>query len=267
MLLIKDGRRCYSTAEQVNISKIEMFSVEGMLAETYSRLLLRFGLGEFKASDASKVFGTANPYLILHRLSKAGYLVKVSRGVFRLSHPIVLVLELAGYKWRDKIAQKDYLGFLELLVARVVENFWGKLISLVIFGSMAVGRARAESDVDLLVVSEELPEKYSDRLRLWRRIVASLESERLRLWREKKLYPLIDPILLTPSEAERTQLFYLDLLDNAVIVYDRDGFMCRILERLRAKLKVLGAMRVELPDKSWYWVIKPSASFGEAIEV
>jgi hypothetical protein len=78
---------------------------------------------------------------------------------------------------------------------------------------------------------------------------------------------LVDPILLTLSEAERTQPFYLDLLDNAVIVYDRDGFMCRILGGLRAKLKVLGVVKVELPDKSWYWVIKPGASFGEVIEV
>jgi hypothetical protein len=52
-----------------------------------------------------------------------------------------------------------------------------------------------------------------------------------------------------------------------VIVYDRDGFMCRILEGLRAKLKILEAVKVELPDKPWYWVIKPSASFGEVIEV
>jgi predicted nucleotidyltransferase len=238
-----------------------------MLAEAYSKLLLRFGLREFRASDASEVLGVENPHLILYRLSRAGYLVKVSRGAFKASHPIVLVLEWAGYKWRDKIVQKDYLGFLELLIAKVVENLWDKLISLVIFGSVAAGRARAESDVDLLVVSERLPEKYSDRLRLWRGIISGLESERLRLWREKKLYPLVDPILLTLREAERTQPFYLDLLYNAVIVYDRDGFMCQILEGLRAKLKVLGAVKVELPDKSWYWVIKPGASFGEVIEV
>ncbi|MCL7384267.1 MAG: nucleotidyltransferase domain-containing protein [Thaumarchaeota archaeon] len=237
------------------------------MAEAYSKLLLRFGLREFRTSDASEVLGVENPHLILYRLSRAGYLVKVSRGAFKASHPIVLVLEWAGYKWGDKIVQKDYLGFLELLIAKVVENFWDKLISLVIFGSVAAGRARAESDIDLLVVSEGLPEKYSDRLRLWRGIVSGLESERLRLWREKKLYPLVDPILLTLREAERTQPFYLDLLYNAVIVYDRDDFMCRILEGLRAKLKVLGAVKVELPDKSWYWIIKPGASFGEVIEV
>ena len=252
---------------QVNISESEIFSVKDMLTEVYSKLLLRFGLREFRASDALDIIGAENPYLILHRLCRAGYLVRVSRGVFKASHPIVLVLERAGHKWRDKIVQKDYLGFLELLVAKIVEGFWDKLISLVIFGSVAAGRARAESDVDLLIVAEELPEGYSDRLKLWRWIVAGLESERLKLWREKRLYPLIDPVLLTPSEAERIQPFYLDLLENAIIVYDREGFMQRILEGLRTRLKELGTIKVELPDGSWYWIIKPDAGFGEAIKV
>ncbi len=194
-------------------------------------------------------------------------MVRVSRGVFRASHPTVLVLEMAGYRWRDKIVQKDYLDFLELVIARVVEGFWDTLVSLVIFGSVAAGRARPESDVDLLVVAEGLDENYSDRLRLWREIMAGLESERLRLWREKRLYPLVDPVLLTPREAKRIQPFYLDLLDNAVIIYDRDEFMRRVLEDLRARLKSLGAIKVELPNGSWYWVIKPSAGFGELIEV
>jgi predicted nucleotidyltransferase len=238
-----------------------------MMAKTYSKLLLRFGLGKFRALEALGIIGAKNPYLILHRLCRNGYLVRVSRGVFRASHPTVLVLEMAGFRWRDKIVQKDYLDFLELLVARIVEGFWDKLASLVIFGSIAAGRARAESDVDVLVVAEELPESYTDRLRLWREIVAGLESERLRLWREKGLYPLIDPILLTTSEAKRIQPFYLDLLDNAVIIYDKDEFMHRVLEELRARLKALGAIKVKLPNGSWYWIIKPSARHGEVIEV
>jgi predicted nucleotidyltransferase len=241
--------------------------MKDMLAEAYSKLLLRFGLREFKASEVSDALRVADPHPILRKLCRTGYLVEVSREVFRTSHPVVLVLERAGYRWRDKIAQKDYLSFLELLVTKVVEGFWEKLVSLLIFGSVAAGRARAESDVDLLIVAEEIPESYSDRLKLWRRIVAGIEPERLRLWREKGLYPLIDPILLTPSEAERIQPFYLDLLDNSIIVYDRDGFMQRVLNDLRARLKALGTIKVELPDGSWYWIIKPGAGFGEVIRV
>ena len=237
------------------------------LRRTYSRLLLRFGINEFKITEASRELNIKRPYLLMHRLCKAGYLVKVSRGVFRAIHPVILALEWAGYKWRNRIIQKEYLPFLENLVAKLVEGFWGKLVSLIIFGSLASGRAKAESDVDLLIVAEGLPERYSDRLRLWRKVVSGLEAERLRLWREKGIYPLIDPILLTPEEAERVQPFYLDLLDTSIIVYDKGGFMRGVLKRLRARLRELGSIKVELPDGAWYWIVKPDASVGEVIEV
>ena len=204
-----------------------------------------------------------NSHPILHKLCRTGYLVEASKEVFRAPHPIVLILERAGYKWRNKIAQKDYLGFLELLVAKVVESF----VSLVIFGSVAAGRAKAESDVDLLIMAKELPESYSDRLRLWRGIVAEIEFERLKLWRKKRLYPLIDPILLMPSEAERIQPFYPDLLDNSIIVYDKDEFMQWVLNDLRARLKAFDTIKVKPPSSSWYWIIKPSAGFGKVIRV
>jgi len=237
------------------------------LRETYSRLLLRFGINDFRVTDASGELNMEKPYLLVHRLCRAGYLVKVSRGVFRAVHPVVLALEWAGHRWRDRIVQKEYLPFLEILVAKLVEGFWGRLVSLIIFGSLAAGRARADSDVDLLIVAEGLPEKYSDRLRLWRRVVSGLEAERLRLWRERGIYPLIDPLLLTPEEAEKVQPFYLDLLDTSIIVYDRGGFMRGILEKLRARLKELGSIKVELPDGAWYWIVKPDAGVGEVIEV
>jgi predicted nucleotidyltransferase len=137
----------------------------------------------------------------------------------------------------------------------------------VIFGSVAAGRAKAESDVDLLIMAKELPESYSDRLRPWRGIVAEIESERLKLRRKKRLYPLIDPILLMPSEAERIQPFYLDLLDNSIIVYDKDEFVQWVLNDLRARLKALDTIKVKSPSSSWYWIIKPSAGFGKVIRV
>jgi len=237
------------------------------LREAYSRLLLRFGINEFRVTEASRELNMEKPYLLMHRLCRAGYLVRVSKGVFRAVHPVVLALEWAGCRWRDKIAQKEYLPFLDLLVAKLVEGFWGRLVSLIIFGSLAAGRAKAESDIDLLIVAEGLPERYSDRLRLWRRVVSGLEVERLRLWRERGIYPLIDPILLTPEEAGRVQPFYLDLLNASIIVYDRGGFMRGVLERLRAKLRELGSIKVELPNGAWYWVVKPDAGVGEVIEV
>jgi len=47
----------------------------------YGKLLLRFGLREFEAREACKLLKSESPYLVLHRLWKAGYIVRVSRGV------------------------------------------------------------------------------------------------------------------------------------------------------------------------------------------
>ena len=249
------------------ITNLEIFSELDMLEAAYARLLLHFGLGEFKASEAREVLKSKSVRLALHRLQKAGYLVRVSREVFRAVHPVLLAMEWAGYSWREKVGRSEYLPFLEKIVVSIVEGFWEKLVSIVLFGSLASGKTRPESDIDLLVVAESLPESYSDRLKLFREIVHEIEDERIKLWREKGVYPLIDPILLTPDEALSTQPFYLDLLENSLIIYDRDEFMRRKLEELRKRLNELGSRKVTLPDGSWYWVIKPNARPGEVIEI
>jgi len=40
-----------------------------------------------------------------------------------------------------------------------------------------------------------------------------------------------------------------------------------VLERLRRRLRELGARRVVVPGKGWYWILKPDAEFGEVIRI
>ena len=237
------------------------------LKALYGKLLLSFGLREFEAREACKLLESENPYLVLHRLWKAGYIVRVSRGVFRAIHPVIMAMEWAGYRWRSRISRTEYLPLLERLVVKLIEGFGEKLMSIILFGSMASGRMRPESDIDLLIVAEKLPESYSERLKLLRKMTAGVEEEAIKLWREKKIYPLIDPIILTPEEASKIQPFYLDLLENSIIIYDKDGFMERILEGLKDRLRKLRSRKVLLPNGSWYWIVKPDAKAGEVIEV
>jgi len=227
-------------------------------AKVYGLILERFGLEEFKAPALKPLVETSNVNLLLYRMWRAGYLDRVARGVFRAVHPVVLALERAGYRWRDKLVQRDYLPMLEFIVARVVDRFWSDLVSIVVFGSLARGKAKPESDIDLLVVSKGLPENYSDRLTAFREALRGVESMRLKLWRANGLYPLIDPILLTPEEADVTQPFYLDMVEASVILFDRGGFMRRRLDELKAELAKLGAKRIELPDGRWYWELVPA---------
>ncbi len=233
---------------------------------SYGRVLAEFWLREFTASEARDALDEPRVALLLHRMCERGLLERVARGVYRAVHPTVLALEWAGLKWRNRV-QAEYRPLLEFVLARLVEGFREMLISVVLFGSVARGEGRAESDLDLLVVVRDLPKRYSDRLRLFNEAVRGVEELRLRLWEEKRIYPLVDPIILTPEEASETHPFYLDMVDCCVVMFDRGGFMRKKLRELRARLSQLGARRVTLPDGRWYWELKPGVERGEVVEL
>jgi hypothetical protein len=136
-----------------------------------------------------------------------------------------------------------------------------RLVSLVLFGSVARGEARETSDIDVVVVAEGFPRSLADRRRPLLR-----EWERVR--REQNL-PQVEWNLVTktPEEARYHSPLYLDIVEDGVLLVDRDGFFQSILDAMRARMGVLGSRRVFLPDGSWYWDLKPDFVFGEIVEL
>ncbi len=88
----------------------------------------------------------------------------------------------------------------------------------------------------------------------------------LRRLEEEGYYVDFSPILKTPEEAVKVSPLYLDLVEDAVILFDRNDFFKNLLLRLRKKLEELGAKRIRL-GKRWYWVLKGDYRFGEVIEI
>ena len=43
------------------------------------------------------------------------------------------------------------------------------------------------------------------------------------------------------------------MIEDHIIIYDKDEFMGTTLSKLKGKLKKLGARRIFLKDGSWYW--------------
>ena len=237
----------------------------------YSWLYFRYGLNEFTQKEiynGVKKLGIKTPTnIIVQRLIQKRYIERVSRGIYRVIHPNILLLEALGYKWRDKV-DADYRLIIEVVTAKLIEYFREKLVSIILFGSVARGGAREYSDVDLLVIAEDLPEKYSDRVKILVDILDNdLKNIRYRLWIERRKYPLVDVILLNKEEAYTRHPFYLDIIHDAITIYDRDSFMRKRIDELREKLMELGSRRVELPDGRYYWIIKPSIKWGETLEL
>jgi len=83
---------------------------------------------------------------------------------------------------------------------------------------------------------------------------------------KKGYFVTFSPIIKTTGEAERISPLYLDMVDEGIIVYDRNSFFEKILEKLSKKLMELGAERVWVGRK-WYWRLKKDYKFGEVIVI
>ena len=136
-----------------------------------------------------------------------------------------------------------------------------RLRSLVLFGSVARGQATARSDVDLLLIAEDLPRSLVER----RRPLLAAWSEA----RTRHALPAVEWNLVTktPEEARYHSPLYLDIVEDGILLVDRGRFFETVLDAMRARMRELGSRRVFLDDGSWYWNLKPDFQFGEVVEI
>jgi nucleotidyltransferase len=161
--------------------------------------------------------------------------------------------------------KEPYATLLNNMLKIMKEEFKDDLISVVVYGSVARGDNRNDSDVDMLIIIKNLPkDSMLKRIRLFETKV----EDKLNLDEYWKMgyYTSLSPVLKTPEEAEKFSPLYLDMVYDAVILYDRNYFFTRILQKLRDRLKELGAERVRM-GKKWYWVLKKDSRFGETVEL
>ena len=149
-----------------------------------------------------------------------------------------------------------YIALADKLVKHLLKFFGDRLVSVIVYGSVGRGEASEESDIDLLVVVKDLPKSRFERQRIFSRIEEEIGRDSAKF----------SPILKTPEEASRITPLYLDLVEDSIILYDRDDFMKKVLDRLRRRLEELGARRI-WRGKSWYWILKPDLKFGEVLEI
>ncbi|MGB9724518.1 MAG: nucleotidyltransferase domain-containing protein [Chloroflexia bacterium] len=148
--------------------------------------------------------------------------------------------------------------------AQVAQDVVGdNLISVVLFGSVARGQVRPDSDIDLLVICRELPTGIFRRREVLEPVRERLQEVLERLW-DQGVYTDFVEVIKTMEEAERTHLLYLDMTEEAQILWDRDGFFAGILDRVRERLRELGARRKTL-GRLCYWDLKPDFQPGEVI--
>ena len=165
----------------------------------------------------------------------------------------------------DRRELNETLRLLARKYAEIARETLGDdLVSVVLFGSVARGEATPTSDIDILLVVRGLPAKGAFKRRaviepVRERITEDLES----LW-QKGVYVDFVEVLYTPEEAQVVRPIYLDMTEEAVLLYDKEGFFEGILKRLRERLREIGAQRKTL-GKIRYWDLTPDGTPREVV--
>jgi predicted nucleotidyltransferase len=161
---------------------------------------------------------------------------------------------------------EGYRRAVDIIVEALKANLGGKLISIILYGSTARGDVSEDSDIDLLIVLENLSESRLERIRIFDEVEKRCERELKSVENEYNIKIFFSPILKTVDEARKITPLYLDMVEDGIILFDRDDFMKKTIDRVRARLRELGARRI-WRGRRWYWVLKPEVKVGEVLEI
>jgi predicted nucleotidyltransferase len=241
------------------------------IGEFYAKLYINFRNEIFYFKDAvnfSKSISAAKLALSILRKIGGVYIHERlnKKRVYRLCDPEVLTYvfsEKIFNLW--KIKQGRYCRLIGLTLIEILKSF-NNLRSIVVYGSVARGIARIDSNVDLLVIMES-NETLSKRLDKLLKI-EFLDKIREELdWLYKKgIDTHISFLPLNPKESEAFPPILLDVIDEGIVLFD-DGFYKDLVEKKKKVLFKLKAKRVFLSKNEWFWDLKPEIKFGEVIEI
>mgnify|MGYP003872353495 CR=1 FL=1 len=130
----------------------------------------------------------------------------------------------------------------------------GNVVSMAVFGSVARGGFDSTSDVDVLVVMASLPKSRLKRYVLIGDVIDAIEPTRARLARVG-VYTGVSPVLLEVEEAKYFRPLYLDLAYDAIVLYDKGGFLGGILAEVKRRIEEFGGERVWM-GRRWLWRFK-----------
>ncbi|MDH7501799.1 MAG: nucleotidyltransferase domain-containing protein [Verrucomicrobiota bacterium] len=169
----------------------------------------------------------------------------------------------------DATVNSEFTSLIERLLTELKAaclNVYGEsLVSLAVFGSVGRGTPRPDSDVDLLIVANSLPNGRLRRMESFRAVEGALQPVAAE-FESKGLNLILSPVIRLPAEITAGSPLLLDLVDDARVLYDPNRFLCNTLADLRRRLDALHARRVWVGN-AWWWDLKPDYQPGEVFTI
>ncbi len=180
-------------------------------------------------------------------------------------HPWIGSGKKVRHKGDEGMLREQFRKLEEKLLDGICAFYGERLISIVLFGSVARETPNFYSDVDILIIAKDLPQGRIPRIREFEKIEEQI-APLLDSLRREGIQTEISAILKSPNEAEQGSPLFLDMVEDGRILFDRDGFFSALLRQLCNRLRILGARRIWRGD-AWHWVLKPDFKPGEVFEI
>lgn len=135
-------------------------------------------------------------------------------------------------------------------------------MSVAVFGSMATGENRPNSDCDLLLVVRDDFDRRNLKNRLTAIEMELLDAEQDML--DSGIGMFISPVVLSQTSAASFNPLYLDMTTACCVLHDENDFLKSVLQHTQEKMQRWKSQKHTIGNH-WYWDIKPDAVCGEVI--
>ncbi len=259
--------------------KLDVLSKDGAIDVLY-----RLCLGETRFRGLSEV--VTNTRTLSRRLTEllAVSLIQKEESNYKItSEGFDAAIEITEFEGKAEKRHVNYeelvkirYGWMRVSLMRLIElfhkEFGNELVATVVYGSAVKGSFQlGRSDVDLLYILEDGSKNVWQREgRIFKDFQSTWEYRACDYWL-KTLgtygYPEMTTAWLQKSYANKFQPVYLDMLSHRAVLYDTEEFFHKLMKKLEDALKALGTIRIERPDGTYSWFLKPDIAPGELIEI
>ncbi|MBI4770042.1 MAG: nucleotidyltransferase domain-containing protein [Chloroflexi bacterium] len=169
---------------------------------------------------------------------------------------------------RPGIASRLYRSLAEQFAALLIRELSDRLTAVVLYGSVARGTARRESDIDLFVVAGETDEeKESIWHRIWNIEDEFWDSPEAVALRERGYRASVETFVYSKPQARRGAKLYLDMALEAIVLHDPEGFFTHRMEQVKQRMLELKSYREWVEHDLYFWQLKGDAKPGEVFSV
>ncbi|GEM_PF-217828 len=160
-----------------------------------------------------------------------------------------------------RLGINTYSKFISHFIKKADKKLGDKIISMILFGSVARGEARGSSDIDIFIFYDDSKITRSELNRIIISTIIDLrESKQYQELAQKKIIPEIYPFLISKSSADDYLWVFLDATEEGVILKDTNYFTANLIQNLKTKITKLGGRRTKLPNGKFCWVLSGNLS-------